>query len=367
MLAMRREGRRRKAWHGWAGVLVLVGAVSLGAAGAQQEQGFTLHAYADLVQVPALVLDARLRPLRHAVDPERFMVSLDSGKRFSPTKVRVEGDDPLDVAIVLDVSGSQKKLVESFPGAALELASALRPQDHISIYALDCAHLQRSAERIAPDAKAVQEAMKNVLASRRAARRLDGVPCENRILLWSSMVAVVKELQESPARLAMLVVSDGEDRGSQVTWSEVHSVAGLHGVAVFGLRDSVSDGVKDRARRAEDALMPEDAPDRFRDLCGSTGGIMLSATPSTVGKTLRQWVDLLRGRYVIEFPRPKQMGAGLHSIVVSIQGNPGAFVTVAGVPVTVPDAAQMADPSRVHSDAGADIPMGNRRPLVDGK
>jgi hypothetical protein len=60
------------------------------------------------------------------------------------------------------------------------------------------------------------------------------------------------------------------------------------------------------------------------------------------------------------------MSSGLHSIVVSVRGDPTAFVTVAGVPVTVPDAAQMADPYRVHSDAGADIPMGNRRPLLDG-
>ena len=107
----------------WARAFVMAAAAlcfaALGAAqsvpGAVQEEkpAFTLKAYESLMQVPALVLDSSMRPAKHPVDPGRFLVSLDSGKKFSPTNVRVEGDDPLELAIVLDVSGSQKKLVGS--------------------------------------------------------------------------------------------------------------------------------------------------------------------------------------------------------------------------------------------------------------
>src|ERR1700744_1416547 len=164
MLAMRPDKRRPELLRRWAAALLLVAAVSPGAVGQAQDEkpAFTLKAYESLMQVPALVLDSSMRPMRRAVDPGRFMVSLDSGKKFSPTNVRVEGDDPLELAIVLDVSGSQKKLVESFPGIAEEFASAaLKPQDHLSIYALDCGHLFKATDRMGPDPQAVRQAMED--------------------------------------------------------------------------------------------------------------------------------------------------------------------------------------------------------------
>ena len=359
MLAMRREGLVRDVVSGVRGVraLALIAAMVLpGVRGGAQEEKptFTLKAYESLMQVPALVLDSSMRPMRRPVDPKRFMVSLDSGKKFSPTSVRVEGSDPLELAIVLDVSGSQKRLVESFPGAAAAFTSALRAQDHLSIYALDCGHLLKSTDRIGPDPKVVQQAMEEVLQSPRVAKRLNEGPCENRILLWNAMLSVVKELHKSPGRRSMLVVSDGVDIGSGLSWSELHGVAGVQGVALFGMND----------RKELTTDSGSEGANRFLALCASTGGMVLHASAADAGGTVAQWVELLRGRYVIEFPRPQQMSSGLHSIVISIRGDPTAFVTVAGVPVTVPSAAELADPDRVHSDAGADIPVGNRRPLL---
>lgn len=347
--------------------LLLVAAVMfVGVPGGAQEDkaAFTLHAYADLMQVPVLVLASEMGPMRHPVDPGRFVVSLDSGKKFAPTSVKLEGDDPLELAIVLDVSGSQKELAESFPAVGAEFAATmLRPQDHVSVYALACGHLLKSADGIKPDPQAVKQALEVVLQSPKVVERLNGAPCESRILLWSGLLSVVKELQGSAGRRSMLVVSDGEDRGSEITWKDLHDVAGVHGVALFGM----SSGRKHALQGVDEMGRPLHIPDRFQALCESTGGIVLPASPLTVGKELGQWVTLLRGRYILEFPRPQQMGSGMHSIVVSIRGEPGAFVTEAGVQVKIPDAAQMADPHRVHSDAGAEIPVGNRKPLVDGQ
>ena len=360
MQAMRRCQPTPDVCRGGMRATALLAAVVLlsGSAGSQEEKSaFTLKAYESLMQVPALVLDSSMRPMRHPVDPDRFEVSLDSGKKFSPTNVRVEGDDPLELAIVLDVSGSQQRLVESLPEVAAQFAAALHAQDHLSIYAVDCGHMFKSADRIGPDPKVVQQAMKDVLQTPRVAKRLKDGPCPNRDLLWNAMLSVVKDLHESPARRSMLVVSDGVDRGSAITWSQLHSVAGVQGVALFGMNDRKQPTVEAAA----------EVRDRLSALCTSTGGMVLhTSSPPNAGKTAAEWVELLRGRYVIEFPRPQQMTAALHSIVVSIRGDSGAFVTVAGVPVTVPSAAELADPERVHSDAGADIPMGTRRPMLDG-
>lgn len=334
-----------------AGVLVAMGCGMLCAQ--EEKPAFTLHAYADLIQVPALVLDAALQPPRHPVDTGKFAISLDSGAKFSPTNVKVEGDDPLALTIVLEMSGSQKKLVEGLPAAIAEFAtSALHPQDHLSIYLLECGQLLKLNDRIVSDSKGVQRALSDAAESR---KELNDAACADRILLWSALVGVVRDLDKSAGRRSMLVVSDGVDNGSRISWSDLHSVAGLHGVALFGMNDGAVDMMR----------AMKELPDRLYALCESTGGIVLQTSPAKSGEALARWVSLLRGRYVIEFPRPQQMGSGVHSIVVSLKGSPSAFVTVAGVPVSVPDASQIADPSRVHSDAGADIPMGKRRPLLD--
>lgn len=321
----------------------------------------TLHAYADLMQVPALVLDSRLRPMQHPIDAGQFVVSLDSGKRFSPSNVRLEGDDPLELAIVLDVSGTQKDLVKSLPGVGAEFAATLHPQDHLSLYALACGQLLTTGERIKPDPKVVESALLGLVESPEVAKRLNGTPCENNLQLWSGMVDVVRHLHGTAGRRSMLVVSGGQDEGSQITWADLHDVAGTEGVALFGMND----GKEMAARQLKAAKHHHIALDPFQDLCASTGGIVLRASPSTAGKGLAEWVTLLRGRYVIEFPRPQQMREGVHSIAISIEGEPDAVVTEAGVQVRLPNAAEMADPDRVHSDAGANIPIGDKRQLSD--
>ena len=49
---------------------------------------FTLKVYTNLVQVPTLVLDHDRHPLP-PIKFQRFQVSLDDGKRFAPTHVRL--------------------------------------------------------------------------------------------------------------------------------------------------------------------------------------------------------------------------------------------------------------------------------------
>jgi hypothetical protein len=54
----------------------------------------TLHVYVNRIEVPVLVLDRNQRPVQ-SVLADHFSVSLDSGPRFRPNHVRVQGDDPL--------------------------------------------------------------------------------------------------------------------------------------------------------------------------------------------------------------------------------------------------------------------------------
>jgi hypothetical protein len=72
------------------------------AQGADTNNPYRLQVYVDLVQIPTLVLTS-LHKSYPGLSPESFSVTFD-GKRVShPEHVRLEGDDPVTFAVLLDV------------------------------------------------------------------------------------------------------------------------------------------------------------------------------------------------------------------------------------------------------------------------
>ena len=127
----------------------------------------------------------------------------------------------------------------------------------------------------------------------------------------------------------------------------------MAGVALFGLKETDLTGLG----------WPGERIDAFRALCESTGGIVMQGDKRELPKRLQQWIELLRGRYIVEFPRPQAVVSGEHDIVVSIKRDGYAFTTVAGVSFSLPDPKITEDPNYVPSNEGSDIPVGKRAPL----
>ncbi len=343
---------------GWSSVLLL-GSARCSAQQAQpsgwQEQTpvFTLKVYTDLVQVPTLVLDHDRQTLPR-IDFRRFQVSLDSGKEFAPTHVRMEGEDPLSLAILIDVGGKERSgLVAGLADATAEMAKKeLHPQDRVSIYLVSC-NLLRTVNQVQPLPGLLSGSIEGGLKSPKLGKNDAGGSCGTKIYLWAAMTAVIKDMDGASGRRSMLVISNGRDDGSAVSWPKLHEYAGFEGVALFGLGETtpVWSGWQ------------SDHTDAFHSLCESTGGIVMHGDRRDLQKRLRQWIQLLRGRYVVEFPRPQAMGGGQHDIVVSIKRDGMAFTTLAGVSMSLPDPKITGDPNYVPSDEGMDIPIGKRRPL----
>src|SRR5215469_509583 len=111
-----------------ASIACLVAAVSLAAtlqpASAQTEpaQGtapdsaYTLHVYADLLEVPTLVLTPLHRNYR-GLTSQNFLVSLGLGPMFHPTSVRREGNDSITLAILFDFTADDNSMFTSFAKA----------------------------------------------------------------------------------------------------------------------------------------------------------------------------------------------------------------------------------------------------------
>jgi hypothetical protein len=313
----------------------------------------TLHVYANVIQIPTLVLDPQRRPLKKPIAANRFSVSIDSGPWFRATHVRQEGDDPISLSILLDVSGDSSELMAKMNAAIAALApDGLHAKDHVSIYALDCSLVQSLNDLPAESERlkvAVNEALQTWM--------LPEVKCQQSIHLWDALARVVVDLSKLPGRRVILTVSNGRDQGSVRSWNEVRDLAEATGVAVFGVT-YVPFEAKDR----QGSFLSWSSEDPFHSVCELSGGMVLLSTTKSLEFTLHRFVTLVRERYIVEFPRPANATTGKHVKEVRIAHSKD-FIRPAGISVPIPDAAVLNDPTTVPSDPSRTPVVGTRKPM----
>ena len=313
----------------------------------------TLHVYANLIQLPTLVLDPQRRPLKKPIAANRFSVSIDSGPWFRATHVRQEGDDPISLSILLDVSGDSSELMEKMNAAIANLApDGLHTKDHVSIYSLDCSLVQSLNDMPAESERlkiAVNEALQTWIQPE--------VKCQQSIHLWDALASVVVDLSKLPGRRVILAVSDGRDQGSDRSWNELRDLAEATGVAVFGVTH-----VPFEAKDAQSRFLRWSSEDPFHSVCELSGGIVLLFTTKSLEFTLHRFVTLVRERYIVEFPRPAKATPGKHVKEVRIAHSKD-FIRPAGISVPIPDAAVLNDPTTVPLDPSRTPVVGTRKPM----
>jgi hypothetical protein len=332
---------------------------------APAETPYVLHVYANLVQVPTLVLSTDFKPLPPQALSE-FNIRLDSGPTFHPTKLHIEGDEPISLAVLLDASGNQDRLLKSLPAEFAQFAGrSLRPHDHLSVFALHCT-LVRSADFLPASYPQIEQAIANALSAPTLHGAKNKAACRGSVPLWDATAKVIQSLSDRPGRRVVLILSEGEDRKSKMPWSDLKQYAALKNVTVFGLRDLAEFGGDFGYRYPNGGAagvvvahgnMQEDM---FMELCEENGGLVLSTLPQDLPKALETFIAMLRGRYIIEFPRPDDSTPGRHAIDITLRSH-RAFIATAGVEVALPE-GDRNDPSTVPS-APSPAVMGKRRPL----
>lgn len=350
--------------------MVLLSTLGLGAQTAPVEAPntpYTLHVYQDLVQLPTLVLDPRLGSYA-GLTASQFTLQLDGGPPFHPHHTRLQGDDALEIAIILDVSHADtrdavKKLAESPPD---RMEHWLAPEDRFTLYALDC-HLIRAATSLPYAASRLHWALDQALSAPNLHKHDKGTSCGTDRRLWDSLATVVGAVGQLPGRRVVLVISDGQDETSRFPWGAVARYAGAFNTTVVGLRTSSLDpaitasalrsGMISRAAGA--AASGEDL---FALLCMQTGGPVLRARPQTLVTEMDHAVDLLRHRYILDFPRPRSDVPGFHQITVVI---PDRRATVLAASIAFPPRRADIDtePGSIPTDPTQAPTPGNRRVL----
>jgi hypothetical protein len=322
---------------------------------AQDEGTPTLHVYANTSQIPVLVLGAGQEPIK-PIAANRFSVNVDSGPWFRATHVRQEGDDPITLGILLDENGSGAELMPRMAAALLGLVPrSLHTQDHVSLYALNCS-LARWAYDMPANGEGMQVAVDHALASWKAWRgQKHPDRCSQPTHLWDALVYVTSVLQKLPGRGVILAVTEGDDKGSVNSWNQARAFAQATGVAVFGVTPVHEFGYGYVSMGTEDAL---------RLVCELSGGMVMKTTSWGLGRTLNTFAEMVRERYIVEFPRPYNATQGAHNLQVKIDKGDRDFVRPAGISVPIPNAARRSDPMTVPNDPTKTPEMGTRKILT---
>jgi hypothetical protein len=333
----------------------------------------TLHAYANLIQIPTLVLWPDQEAIRKPIDEGKFSISIDSGPWFRATHVRQEGDDPISLSVLLDLSGDTAKLMSKIGADLANLAPlSLHPIDRVSIYALSCGRITAIHE-IAADSERLKKAV-DVAMEPSVQRKNDkhAKKCDQGVGLWDSVAVVALRMMDLPGRRVILAVTDGLDKESKHPWSEVTEFAQNSGIAVFGLSYSVEAATGDvivpnrrgggGTYRQTTVASPEAS--QFVSLCKMSGGIVTKVNErESLQATLQKFVQTVRQRYIVEFPRPANSTPGKHNMQVKV-GKDGYLILTAGVSVPIPDPALMNDPTTVPSDPSRTPEQGTRKPVT---
>lgn len=300
----------------------------------------TLHVYVNRMQFPTLLIDKQERAVAHPKLKD-FDITLDSGKPFHPSGMHIEANDPLAIAVLLDLSGGEEGLLDELPNSLAALVpQALLQHDRLYFYALDC-RLIGLPSPVPPDAAAIRSNLATISAAPVHASGGD-TACSAHPRLWDAITIISHALAPIPARHVLLVVSRAKTDDNVTSRVAMDHAVNFDGTAVFVVRDiiryyadhGIRTGVTDEVRRvARDpmfALTKEASP---VDLCIRSGGFVLNVIPGTLPARLHELISLLRGRYVLEFARPNENFVGWHEMQVSVTGVPYALATGTSAPV----------------------------------
>lgn len=315
------------------------------------DPGYTLHVYVNLLQIPTLVLSRTLSPLP-PITPASFNISLDSGPSFHPTHIRREGDDPIDLAILLDLSGDGFDLQSALSRSILAFSNqSFQPHDHVSIYAIDCLLVNTANDIPATEGDRIAHAVDAATSFPQLHGAGETRPhCARSLPLWNALAKVAESIGDLPGRRVILVISNGRDQKSTVRWNDLRHYADARSITFFGLYPDTGN--------FPFFLTTEDP---FNQLCQLTGGLILYTSPSNLSNNLKRTIAYLRGRYILEFPRPDASNGGMHDIEVTLTRT-DAFVRPAGVSYPPPDPSIAKDPTTLPSTPSPAV-YGSRHPV----
>ena len=293
-----------------AGRLVIAAAVLVaipGLLGAQAsrppaaDQPARFRSSVDLVSVAAVVRDRKGRFVSD-LSRDDFIV-VEGGEKRPIVGFRAEQDGPINMALLIDVSGSMRvgsKAVDAAQ-AARHLLSALTSTDRAALFSFDT-KLDRVHE-FTSDFDAVLSALGRVEPPFGQTSLYDAIADTARAVA-GKVNGKVNGQSRLPERAAIVVLTDGVDTHSRLTPAQVSGIASNIDVPVYVL--AVMSPIDDPEMMESEVSA---AAGSLRDLAQWTGGELFTASvPAQASVAARQIVSELRHQYLIAFESSTRSG-----------------------------------------------------------
>ena len=255
-----------------------------------------------LVKVDALVLDRNGR-VASGLTAQDFRV-FDDGQP-QPIAYFGQESEPLDLVLLLDVSGSMHQHLERMAATARAALKQLYPSDRVGVMLF----AKRAEVRVplTQDLQAVEEEMREAVNT----QSLGSGTAIN-----VSIVTAAQYLRDQPVRgrRAILIVTDNVSLNYQVSDEEV--------IRQLYTADAVLNGIVIGRQKHPDPpkaghyVNPDFTPADVFKIAEASGGEAIEA--GKIGESFRHMIERIRARYSLQYEAPPSAPGALHRIRVDL-------------------------------------------------
>lgn len=267
----------------------------------------TFRSGSDLVALQVTVVDAERRFVPD-LQPQDFTVLEEGVPQI--VSLFAAGSTPLDVMLLLDTSASMYDRLPSVRNAAVKFVRALKPDDRAAVIFFS-RHV-RVVHALTDPRSGIERAIE-------AASPGGGTA------LYEALYVALKELgrvpkdPSQPRRQAIVVLTDGDDNGSHVSFEDVLADARGAAVTIYSV---VPPTQPVSLARDDDTTRRTVPPFEIRNLSEETGGrIFMPALPRDLGGVYGEIADELSHQYWLAYVPPPPTG-NFRRVAVRILSQP---------------------------------------------
>ncbi len=209
---------------------------------------------------------------RTDVQRDLFKV-IDNGKEGQILEFGKAFDQPISIAVLIDASASMTYAMGQAKKAAVSFVErTLKPGDRCTIFSV------RDTPRREVALTSDREAIKKAIESIRAAGRTS---------LYDAIASAIREMKDEKYRRAIVVLSDGGDNTSMMSFDEIDRMTKESGVPIYFI--------------AYDSGEPTELQDlnRLTYLAAETGGFLVTASENDLSAKYGDIERDLRAQYAI--------------------------------------------------------------------
>jgi len=207
-------------------------------------------------------------------DVERdFFKIMDNGKEGQILEFGKAFDQPISIALLIDASASMTYAMRSASKAAMSFVErTLKPGDRCTVFSVR--DTPRREIALTADRAAIHKAIESIHAAGRTS-------------LYDAIDSAIREMKDEKNRRAIVVLTDGGDNSSMLSFDEIDRITKESGIPVYFI--------------AYDSGEPTEVQDidRLTYLAAESGGFLVTASEQNLNAKYGDIERDLRGQYAI--------------------------------------------------------------------